>query len=73
VNVFYSALPPTVITNLYLTGAGLYLSRRLDPNDPGQLLLTYPMGMLQSASTLTGSYTDVPGASLPYSLPMNGA
>jgi len=70
VAVFYSALSPQTITNLFLTGAGLYLSGTRDPNTAGNLLLIYPMGTLLGSTNLTGPYTVVPGASTPYSVPM---
>jgi hypothetical protein len=69
VAVFYSALSPQTITNLYLTGAGIYLSASPDPNTVGNLLLNYPMGTLQGATTVTGPYSDVTGASTPWSVP----
>lgn len=70
VAVFYSTLSPQTITNLFLKGAGLYLSGTRDPNTAGNLLLTYPMGTLLGSTNLTGPYTVVPGASTPYSVPM---
>ena len=62
---FYSALSAQTITKLYLAGAGLYLNESPDPNTAGNLLLNYPLGTLQGATTVTGPYTDVPGASTP--------
>lgn len=67
VAVFYSALSPSTVTNLYLTGV-LSLTETPDPNIPGNLLLTYPVGTLQSANVVTGPYTPVNGASSPWSV-----
>jgi hypothetical protein len=49
-----------------------------DPSFPGNLLLNYPLGNLQSADQVQGPYTDVlDGGSLPvvspYSVPMTNA
>jgi hypothetical protein len=67
VAVFNRALSPQTITNLYITGAGLYLAGVPDSNNPGFLLLTYPMGVLYSSTnSITGPYAPVPGASSPY-------
>jgi hypothetical protein len=71
VAVFYSALSAQTITNLYLKGAGLYLSGVPDVNTAGNLLLTYPLGTLQESTNVTGPYTDVSGPPLsPDSVPM---
>jgi hypothetical protein len=72
--VFYSALSPQTLTNLYVTGAGAIvptLTGVADPNAPGNLLLTWGFGTLQEASEVTGPYTDVSGPpTSPYSVPM---
>jgi hypothetical protein len=73
VSIFYKALSAQTITNLYLTGAGIYLFAAPDPNLAGNLLLTYPVGTLQQSATVTGPYTDVPGATNPYSVPMTSS
>ena len=39
----------------------------------GNLILTWPTGTLQSAPVVTGPYTDVAGASSPYTLTASGA
>jgi Concanavalin A-like lectin/glucanases superfamily len=76
--IFYKALSASTITNLYLTGAALYVAGAPDPSFPGNLLLNYPLGNLQSADQVQGPYTDVlDGGSLPvvspYSVPMTNA
>ena len=68
VAVFYSALSPQTITNLYFKSASIGLFETADPNTPGNLLLTYPMGTLRSATTLNGTYIPVSGASSPWSI-----
>lgn len=71
VAVFYSVLSAQTITNLYLNGAGLYLSGVPDINAAGNLLLTYPMGTLQDSTNVAGPYNDVTGPpASPYSVPM---
>jgi hypothetical protein len=71
VAVFYSALSAQTITNLYLTGAGLYLSGVPDVNTAGNLLLTYPLGTLQDSTNVAGPYTDTAGLpASPDSVPM---
>jgi hypothetical protein len=70
VAVFYSALSPQTITNLYVAGAkGVALQGVPDPSVHGNILLTYPVGTLQQANVVQGPYTDVPGATTPYSVP----
>ena len=74
VAVFYSALSPQTITNLYLIGAkGVSLQGVPDPLIQGNILLTYPLGTLQQANAVQGPYTDVPGAITPYSVPMTNS
>jgi hypothetical protein len=68
VAVFYSALSAQTITNLYFKSASLGLFEAADPNTPGNLLLTYPMGTLRSSTTLNGIYAPVTGASSPWSI-----
>ena len=68
VAVFYSALSPSAIQSMYLNGAGVNLFIANDPNTPGNLLLTYPMGTLQSSGSVNGPYTTVGGASSPWSI-----
>jgi hypothetical protein len=72
--IFYSALSPQGITNLYLAGVGdlLPLVASSDPNVSGNILLTYPVGTLQVSTALPGNFTDVPGASSPWSVPTSG-
>jgi len=74
VAVFYSALSPAAITNLFLTGVGLHLQAARDPNTPGNLLLNWPYGYLKSSTSVTGPYTDVPLTTngVPYSVPIVG-
>ena len=72
--VFYQALPAQTLTNMYVTGAGPIvptLTGIPDPNQPGNLLLTWNFGTLQEASDVIGPYTDVGGPpTSPYSVPM---
>jgi hypothetical protein len=68
VAVFYTALSPQTITNLYFKSASVFLSETPDPNTTGNLLLTYPMGTLLSAPAVTGPYTPVSGAGSPWSI-----
>jgi hypothetical protein len=53
-----SIVPATVILNCQLVG--------------GQLVLTWTNGTLQSAPTITGPFTDISGASSPYTLVPSG-
>ena len=74
VAVFYEALSPQTITNLYLIGAkGISLQGVPDPSIHGNILLTYPVGTLQQASMVQGPYTDVLGAMSPYTVPMTNS
>ena len=73
VALFCSALSPQTITNLYLAGAGFGFSGTADPDTPGNLLLSYPIGILQGSPGANGPFTDVPGAATPYSVPMTNA
>jgi hypothetical protein len=68
VSIFYKALSSNSIANLYITGAGVSLTVIPDANTPGNLLLTYPLGTLQSAAVVTGPYTPVIGATSPWSV-----
>jgi hypothetical protein len=74
VAVFYSALSPSAITNLFLSGVGLHLQGGKDPNIAGNLLLNWPYGYLQTSTNVTGPYTDVPLTTngVPYSVPISG-
>jgi hypothetical protein len=83
VAVFYSALSPQTITNLYIAGANysanLGLTETPDPNTPGNILLNWsttyvPLDVyvLQSATSLTGPWIDVAGdPQPPVSIPMS--
>jgi hypothetical protein len=75
VAVFNSALSPSAITNLFLSGVGLHLQAVPDPSIMGNLLLTWPYGYLQSSVNVTGPYTDVPNTTngVPYSIPTSGS
>ena len=77
VAVFYKALSATTVSNLYVLGAGipvLTLVGVRDPGVPGNMLLTWTLGTLQGAVTVTGPYTDVSGSpTSPYSVPMTDA
>jgi hypothetical protein len=74
VAVFYSALSPSAITNLFLNGVGLHLNGVRDPGVAGNLLMNWTYGQLQSAINVAGPYSNVAGTSntVPYSVPMSG-
>jgi hypothetical protein len=69
--IFYQALSPTTITNLFLAGVGVQIVGT--PDGSGNLILNWlPGGTLQEATNVNGPYTDVSGATAPYSVPMTG-
>jgi hypothetical protein len=74
VALFYSSLTPSQVSSLYLAGvgSGLSLSITGKPDGAGNLILNWtPGGVLQQASSVTGTYTDVAGSPVPlYSVPM---
>ena len=74
VAVFYSALSPNAIANLFLSGVGLHLQGGRDPSIPGNLLLNWSYGYLQSSVNVAGPYLNVPGTTngIPYSIPITG-
>jgi hypothetical protein len=74
VAVFYRALSPAAISNLFLNGVGLHLNGVKDPSTPGNLLLNWSYGYLQSASIVSGPYADVPLTTngVPYTTPISG-
>jgi len=69
--VFYKALTPSTITNLFLSGVGLHVGGT--PDGSGNLNLNWMSGMtLQEASSLTGPWTDVSGSPVPpYNVPIS--
>jgi hypothetical protein len=73
VAIFYSALSPQTITNLYQAGAGsnpLPLSIAPDPSTPGNLLVNWIIGTLQESTSVAGPYNDEPTyPTPPYSVP----
>ena len=73
VGIFYQALTPQQITNLFLVGAGVWLEGTLDGS--GNLNLNWvPGGTLQEANPATGPYADVSGnPAPPYSVPISTA
>ena len=70
--IYNYGLSPAQIAAHYVAGAcgssALTASR-----SRSNLILTWPLGTLQSASNVTGPYTDVGGATSPYSEPLNSA
>jgi hypothetical protein len=70
VAVFYQALTPQQITNLFLAGVGVQIAGT--PDGAGNLNLNWlPGGTLQEANSASGPYTDVLGSPTPpYSVPM---
>ncbi len=69
--VFYKALSPSTITNLFMTGVGLQVSGT--PDGAGNLNLNWMPGLtLQEATSLSGPWTDVAGSPTPpYSVPIS--
>lgn len=64
VAIFNRSLSSAEIMDIYEQGAGLV---RLDIDPvPGTSVITWPMGVLQSAPSPEGPYEDVPGATSPY-------
>ncbi len=71
--VFNTALTPSAITNLFLSGVGLTVGAT--PDGGGNLSLNWlPVLTLQQATSVTGPWTDVGGSPTPpYSVPMTSA
>lgn len=69
--VFYKALTPSAITNLFFAGVGLYVGGT--PDGSGNLNLNWmPVLTLQEANLVTGPWTDVSGSPTPpYSVPIS--
>lgn len=71
--VFYSALPASTITNLYVIGAGVphpRLTAVSDINNPGYIFVNWNFGTLQESTDVSGPYTDVAGPlTTPYYIP----
>jgi hypothetical protein len=75
VAIYYQALSTATIANLYAVGTvpALKVTGVPDPGIPGNILLTWPVGILQEATAVVGPYTDVSGPpTSPYSVPMTG-
>jgi hypothetical protein len=68
VAVFYSALPPTNVYQIYLAAVGELITTT---NSNGSLVLSWPVGTLQAAGEVLGAYTNVSGATSPYTVPNN--
>jgi hypothetical protein len=68
VAVFYSALTPTNINQIYLAAVSELITTT---NANGSLVLSWPVGTLQAAGNVSGVYTNVPGAISPYTVPNN--
>ena len=69
VAVFYSALSPTNIYKLYLAAVGELITTT---NSDGNLVLSWPVGTLESSTNIAHPYNPVPGATSPYTV-MNNA
>jgi hypothetical protein len=67
VAIYGYALNPTQILNHYMTGTNPVVSLYIQHTAPNATLIWSP-GTLQSAPTVTGPYTDVSGASSPYTV-----
>ena len=68
--IYNTALSAAQVLSHYVVGQNglvLILDRSGSPS------LTWPVGTLQHADTVNGSYTDVPSATSPYALPVGGA
>jgi hypothetical protein len=71
VAVFNTSLTPQQILNLYAAGVGFTI--QATPNGSGSVLLNWlPGATLQQATSVTGPYTDVAGATPPYSVSTTG-
>jgi len=70
VAVFYSALPASSVTNLYLSALGQAITYTYSA---GSLVLYWPTGTLQAAPEVQGVYTNVSGATSPYPVPITEA
>lgn len=68
VAVYNYALSPTQIRNHYLYTTVLNIAK-----SGNNVILTWPAGTLQAAGAVTGTYTNVPGASSPYTNSVSGA
>jgi hypothetical protein len=70
--VFYSSLTSQQVLELYAAGVGTEI--QASPNGPGSVLLNWlPGATLQSATNVSGPYTDVIGATPPYAVPTTGS
>jgi len=67
VAVYNYALSPQQIRNHYLFTTVLNIAKV-----GNNVVLTWPAGTLQAASAVTGTYTNVPGASSPYTNSVSG-
>ena len=71
VAIFYQALTPQQIQNLYLAGVGILIQGT--PDGAGNLVLNwFPGFTLQQANNVQGPYTDISEATPPYSVPITG-
>jgi hypothetical protein len=68
VAIFTNALSPANVYQLYLAAAGELITTT---NSNSNLVLSWPVGTLQASTLVTGVYTNVPGATSPYTVPIN--
>lgn len=69
VAIFYNALPPTNIYELYLAAVGELITYT---NSAGNLVLSWPEGTLLSSTNVQGPYNPVGGATSPYTNSLTG-
>lgn len=70
--IYNYSLSPAQIAAHYVAGAFGNSALTASLSGPN-LILTWPLGTLQSASTVTGPYTDLGAAISPYSVPLSSA
>lgn len=68
VAIFTNALSSNAVYQIYMAATGELITTT---NDNGNLILSWPVGILQAAGEVTGVYTNVPGAASPYTVPQN--
>jgi hypothetical protein len=68
VAIYNYPLSPAQVLNHYVTGTNPVVILYLQPS-PGNVILTWSPGTLQSATNVTGPYADIPSAASPYTLP----
>jgi hypothetical protein len=63
VAIFYTPLSPLSVSNLYGAAVGQLITYT---NTAGNLVLSWPLGTLQASTNVLGTYTNVVGATSPY-------